>query len=137
MVLFGKLRKVELVVVWVTEIFLREYFTVVLHTMSLVDNLPDLTSLNVLSLALLRHDILLDSFINLDRIGAWGILYAITDGPPVLDCSHHVCVFGSNKIFVVLHTCNWTSCVQTSLIMINQWLRRVQYLFLSLCTNTN
>lgn len=127
----------ELVVVGVTEIFLREYFAVVLHTMSLVDNLSDLTSLNVLSLALLRHDILLDSFINLDRVGAWGVLDAVADRPPVLDCPHHVSVFGSDKIIVVLLACDWTSRVQTSLIMVNQWLRRVQHLFFLLWTNTN
>ena len=136
MVLFGELRKVELVVVWVTKIFLREYFTVVLHTMSLVDDLPDLTSLNVFSLALLRHDILLDSFVNLDRVGAWGVLDAVADRPPVLDCPHHVWVFRSDQIFVVLHACNWTSRVQTSLIMINKWLRRVQHLLLRLWTYT-
>ena len=68
MMLFRKLLKGELVVVWVAEILLREDLSFVLQALCGIvasGNLGSILScLNFLTLVLLRDDILLDTFLN-------------------------------------------------------------------------
>ena len=93
MVFSAELRKPELVELRVTEILFGENLAPIVHALSLIDNLSRVAGLGVLSFALLRNDILLDSAINLHIVvpasDLVAILQTVANRSPVLVCSYH------------------------------------------------
>ena len=127
MVLLGEFGEAELVIVWIAEIFFRENLAVILHALSLVDHLTNLTCLYILSFVLLCHDIFLDAIIDFSVVCLmW--LETFAERLPVLYCANHMIGLGSDKILIILDSYGRSSGLQSSLVVIDQRFWGIQLL---------
>lgn len=115
MVLFGELGKAEAMELRVAEVLFGEDLALILHALRIVHHFAHVARLHLLTLVLLRDDVLLHTFID-NRVIVTDLLLRRR---PILHRSHHLAA-RHNQVLVVLRGSWWSARVQPLLVVSDQ-----------------